>query len=170
MAVPTNHWLSALAHSSLLGVPGTELFGTWLDSWSTSMEYSLARNAYDFETRLWFGGHANPWDVAPYRGFGLSLADDGTFLWVRGEDTGVARSIHVIRGTFSVERSVVRFHAAAQRQHYEHTGDPSRNFDVDLPNEDLAMTYALGATPEGGLATLRLIDATSGTTFVYFRQ
>lgn len=134
------------------------------------MEYSLARNAYDFETRLWFGGHPNPWDVAPYRGFGLSLAADGTFLWVRGEDTGVGRSIHVIKGTFSIEQSVVRFHPIAQRQHYENTNDPSRNFDVDLPSEDFAMRYTLGATPEAGLSTLRLIDEASGTTFVYFRQ
>lgn len=190
MAVPSNHWLSALALTSLTGclqptattepAPAAtaelpaELRGTWLDSWSTSMEYSLATSAYDFDTHVWFGGRADLWDMAPYRGFGLSLGADGTFLWVRGEDGGVggcqSYAVHVIKGSVTVEGSVLRFRPSAQRQRYESTCDPSLNFDRDVPNEDFTMPFTISATSDTGLSTLRLVDEASGATFVYFRQ
>lgn len=148
--------------------------GTWLDSWSTSMEYSLATKAYDFETGVWFDGLPDLWDMAPNRGFGLSLGADGSFLWVRGEDGGVggcqSYGVLVIKGTATVDGDRMRFHPTAGRQRYESTCDPSLNFDRALPNEDFSMPFAVGATQDTGLPTLKLLDEASGTTFVYFRK
>lgn len=65
------------------------LVGTWLDRWSVSMQYALARDAYDFERGLWFGGRPSLWDMAPARGIGLAIGEDGTYVSVRSADGGL---------------------------------------------------------------------------------
>lgn len=136
------------------------------------MQYALASGAYDFESHIWFGGLPDLWDMAPNRGLGLSLAADGTFLWVRSADGGVggcqSYSVLVIRGVAVAAGGVVTFHPTAQRERYTSTCDPSLDYDRDVPNEDFEMSFTLGATQDTGLPILRLTDESSGTSFDYF--
>ena len=151
-----------------------ELHGVWLDSWSASMQYRLARNAYDFDTGVWFGGLPDLWDMAPDRGLGLAFGEDGSFLWIQSADGGVggcqSYSVRVTRGIASVDGGAVRFHPTAQRERYHSTCDASLDDDRALPNEDFAMPYEAGTTEDVGRPTLKLLDPASGTTFVFFHE
>lgn len=151
-----------------------ELHGAWLDSWSASMQYGLARNAYDFETGVWFGGLRDLWDMAPDRGIGIAFAEDGSFLWIQSADSGVggcqSYSVRVTKGTASVDGGAVRFHPTGQRERYHSTCNPSLDYDRALPNEDFAMPYEVGATQDVGRPTLKLLDSASGTTFLFFHE
>lgn len=150
-----------------------ELRGTWLDSWSTSMQYELAKDAYDFDTGVWFGGLPDLWDMAPYRGFGIELAADGSFVWLRGSDGGVggcqSYAVEVIKGTAAAQGDTLRLRVTAHRQRYESTCDPSLNYDRSVPNAVIDVTYERGATVDTGLPTLRLVDR-SKTAFEYFEH
>lgn len=161
------------ANEPLGGVPA-ELAGTWIDSWSASMQYGLAAGAYDFDTGVWFGGQPDLWDMAPNRGLGIAFGQDGSFLWVQSADGGMggcqSYSVRVIKGTAAVDADVIRFHPTAQRERYESTCDPSLDYDRDVANEDFALPYEIGATEDVGRPTLKLRDESSGTTFLFFRQ
>lgn len=150
-----------------------DLRGTWLDSWSTSMQYKLAKDAYDFDTGVWFGGLPDLWDMAPNRGFGIELAANGSFVWVRGSDGGVggcqSYAVEVIKGTAAAQGDTLRLRVTAHRQRYESTCDPSLNYDRSVADEVIEVTYERGATVDTGLPTLRLTDH-SKTTFDYFKN
>lgn len=151
-----------------------ELRGTWLDRWSTSMQYELAEKAYDFDTGVWFEGRPDLWDMAPYRGFGLALAADGSFFWIREEDGGLggckSYGLVVMKGTVTAGEGTLRFHPSAVRQRYESTCDPSLNFDRALPNDEIVVTFTHGLTNDGARETLRLDEAASGTGIDYFKR
>lgn len=152
--------------------PPTALRGTWLDPWSTSLQYSLAVDAYDFRRGVWFRGLPDLWDLAPARGLGLAIHGDGSFLWVLSADGGLggcqSYSVQVIEGTVTAADGFLHFHPTAQRQRYESTCDPSLSYDRALPNADFDLAYELGATQDTGLPTLRLFDPEAGIDVVYF--
>lgn len=152
--------------------PPAALRGTWLDHWSTSLGYSLAVDAYDFRTGVWFRGLPDLWDLAPARGLGLSIAPDGSFLWVMSADGGLggcqSYSVQVSKGTVTAADGFLHFHPTQQRQRYESTCDPSLSYDRAVPNVDFDLQYEIGATQDTGLPTLRLFDATEGFEIVFF--
>jgi hypothetical protein len=149
--------------------------GVWLDHWSTSMEYQLATEMYNFDTKVWFKGNQAPWDMAPYRGYGISLEQNGNFIWVLGSDGGTggcqSYTIDFMKGTAVVQDgNTIRFRATARRQRYESTCDPSLNYDRDASGGDFVMSYVLGATQDTGRPTLRLINQSDNAAFDYFKK
>lgn len=152
-----------------------DLRGVWLDSWSTSMGYLLATEMYNFETGVWFMGHPSPWDMAPYRGYGISFDQSGNFTWVLGSDGGLggckSYAIDFMKGTAEVvDHDTIRFHAADRRQLYHSTCDPSLNYEQDASGGVFEMDYVLGTTQDTGLPTLRIVNTSDGTAFDYFKN
>lgn len=170
---PTESGTTTTSGTTTAEMPA-ELRGVWLDHWSTSMGYELATETYDFETNVWFMGRQDFWDMAPYRGFGISFDQDGNFIWVLGSDGGLvgcqSYSIDFMKGTAVAQNGTIRFHAAERRQRYESTCDPSLNFDRDASGGDFEMEFVVGATQDTGLPTLRLVNPIDGTTFDYFEK
>lgn len=169
---------SAASGSPQTGAPAPQatagVAGIWLDRWSTSMQYKLGARVYDFDTGVWFGGAHEPWDMAPYRGWGIAFEPDGSFLWIRVHDAGIggckSYAVHVMKGTASVGPSTIRFHPTAQRQKYASVCNPKLDYDRDVPNQDFELAYTLGATVDTGAPTLQLVDGASGTVYDYFRN
>ena len=90
------------------------LQGVWLDRWSTSMGYQLATEMYDFDTGVWFKGYYDPWEMAPYQGFGISFGPNGAFTWVMGSNNADAGcksySIDFMKGSATVQdANTIRF-------------------------------------------------------------
>ncbi len=138
------------------------------------MGYQLATEMYDFDTGVWFKGYYDPWEMAPYQGFGISFGPNGAFTWVMGSNNADAGcksySIDFMKGSATVQdANTIRFRETQRWQRYHSTCDPSLNYDRDASGGDFTMDYVLGATQDTGLPTLRLYTPSDGTGFDYFK-
>ena len=126
------------------------LTGTWVDQWTFNHGKSaIDENLYDKESGEWFGGASDPYS-AEDAGFGLTIGDDGKFIWTVVEYYTVFEcpshtADYMTGNTMVLPNNWLTFDLDYWRSMFFSSCDPTMNVDTGVTPEPVTLQYEINA-------------------------
>jgi hypothetical protein len=122
------------------------LVGDWVDQWSLIKGIAqVDENYYAKETGTWFHGAADPWSIPSGKGMGISIAENGDFVWAIGEHSPMTGcpswSAEFITGTINVTDETITFSQEYWRSKFVNSCEPDQNVDMEVTPSDIVLKY-----------------------------